>query len=159
VSTYLRDARAARTVSAIRTEGAVLLDLSAESASLAAAGARHGARSIVHAADQLAEWEIALALRPPSVRGLELAVAQLLEEIGTELDTGWRGSCGACGQPLRIAAWRWESAAADADSNRRPTARRATCAACKNLGKRGDASEMRPGEAAVRVELSEDQRS
>ena len=158
MSTYLRDARAARTVAAIRTEGAVLLDLSAESASLAAAGARHGARSIVHATDQLAEWEIALALRPPSVRGLELAVAQLLEEIGTELDTGWRGSCGACGQPLRIAAWRWESAAADADSNRRPTARRATCAACKNLGKRGDASEMRPGEAAVRVELSEDQR-
>jgi hypothetical protein len=158
MSTYLRDARAARTVSTLRMDGAVLLDLSAESASLAAAGARHGARSIVHAADQLAEWEIALALRPPSVRGLELAVAQLLEEIGTELDTGWRGSCGACGQPLRIAAWRWESAAADEDSNRRPTARRATCAACKNLGRRGDASAMRPGEAAVRVELSAEQR-
>ena len=158
MSAYLRDARAARTVSAIRTEGAVLLDLSAESASLAAAGARHGTRSIVHATDQLAEWEIAVTLRPPSVRGFELAVAQLLEEIGTELDSGWRGSCGACGQPLRIAAWRWESAAADEDSNRRPTARRATCAACKNLGKRGDASEMRPGEAAVRVELSAEQR-
>jgi len=159
MSSYLRDARAARTVSALRTEGAVLLDLSAESASLAAAGARHGARSIVHAADQLAEWEISLVLRPPSVRGLELAVAQLLEEIGSELDSGWRGSCGACGQPLRIAAWRWESAAADHDSNRRPTARRAACAACKNLGRRGDASAMRPGEAAVRVELSAEQRN
>ncbi|MGA1647161.1 MAG: hypothetical protein ACO38C_01970 [Candidatus Limnocylindrus sp.] len=158
MSTYLRDARAARTVSALRTEGALILDLSAESAALAAAGARHGTRSIVHASDQLAEWEIALALRPPSVRGFELAVAQLLEEIGTELDSGWRGSCGACGQPLRIAAWRWESAAADEDSSRRPTARRATCAACKNLGRRGDASAMRPGEAAVRVELSEEQR-
>ena len=158
MSTYLRDARAARTVSALRTEGALILDLSAESAALAAAGARHGTRSIVHASDQLAEWEIALALRPPSVRGFELAVAQLLEEIGTELDSGWRGSCGACGQPLRIAAWRWESAAADEDLSRRPTARRATCAACKNLGRRGDASAMRPGEAAVRVELSEDQR-
>ncbi|MFM7824750.1 MAG: hypothetical protein ACKO8K_01530, partial [Candidatus Limnocylindrus sp.] len=51
-----------------------LLDLSAESPSLAVAGARHGARSIVHAMDQLAEWEIAVALRPPSVRGFELAV-------------------------------------------------------------------------------------
>lgn len=158
MSTYLRDARAARTVSALRTEGALILDLNAESAALAAAGARHGTRSIVHASDQLAEWEIALALRPPSVRGLELAVAQLLEEIGTQLDSGWRGSCGACGQPLRIAAWRWESAAADEDSNRRPTARRATCAACKNLGRRGDASAMRPGEAAARVELSAEQR-
>lgn len=158
MSTYLRDARAARTFAAIRSPDAVFLDLHAESASLAAAGARHGARSIVHAADQLAEWEIALSLRPPSVRGLERAVAQLLEEIGTELDAGWRGSCGACGQPLRISAWRWESAAADDDSNRRPTARRAACAACKNLGRRGDASEMRPGEAAIRVELSDEQR-
>ena len=159
MSSHLRDARATRTVSTLRTEGALLLDLSAESASLAVAGARHGARSIVHAADQLAEWEIAIALRPPSVRGLELAVAQLLEEIGADLDAGWRGSCGACGQPLRIGAWRWESAAADEDSNRRPTARRATCTACKNLGRRGDASAMRPGEAAVRVELSAEQRA
>ncbi|MEY3726424.1 MAG: hypothetical protein RI971_1001, partial [Chloroflexota bacterium] len=53
MSTYLRDARAARTVSALRTEGALILDLSAESAALAAAGARHGTRSIVHASDQL----------------------------------------------------------------------------------------------------------
>lgn len=157
MSTYLRDARAARTVASIRTEGAVFLDLSAEDESLAAAGARRGVRSIVHAVDQLAEWEISLALRPPSVRGLELAVAQLLAEIGSEIDAGWRGSCGACGQPLRIAAWRWESAAADSDANQRPIARRATCAACKNLGRRGDASTMHPGETAERMQLTDEQ--
>ena len=157
MSTYLRDARAARTVASIRTEGAVFLDLSAENESLAAAGARRGVRSIVHAVDQLAEWEISLALRPPSVRGLELAVAQLLAEIGSEIDAGWRGSCGACGQPLRIAAWRWESAAADSDANQRPIARRATCAACKNLGRRGDASTMHPGETAERMQLTDEQ--
>lgn len=157
MSTYLRDARAARTVASIRTEGAVFLDLSAEDESLAAAGARRGVRSIVHAVDQLAEWEISLALRPPSVRGLELAVAQLLAEIGSEIDAGWRGSCGACGQPLRIAAWRWVSAAADSDANQRPIARRATCAACKNLGRRGDASTMHPGETAERMQLTDEQ--
>ena len=157
MSTYLRDARAARTVASIRTEGAVFVDLSAEDESLAAAGARRGVRSIVHAVDQLAEWEISLALRPPSVRGLELAVAQLLAEIGSEIDAGWRGSCGACGQPLRIAAWRWESAAADSDANQRPIARRATCAACKNLGRRGDASTMHPGETAERMQLTDEQ--
>ena len=149
----------ARTVAVVARDAALLLDLNADEASLAAAGARQGCRSVIHAADQLAEWEITVALRPPSVRSFELAVAQLLEEIGTDLDAGWRGSCTACGQPLRIAAWRWEEASADTVPNRRPTARRATCAACKGLGKRGDASAMRPGEAATHVDLSGELRS
>ncbi len=156
---HLRDARMARTVAAVARDGALLLDLNADEASLVAAGARQGCRSVVHAADQLAEWEISVALRPPSVRSFELAVAQLLEGIGTDLDTGWRGSCTACGQPLRIAAWRWEETSADTDPNRRPTARRAVCAACKGLGKRGDASAIRPGEAATQVALSGELRS
>ena len=156
---HLRDARLARTVAAVARDGALLLDLNADEASLAAAGARQGCRSVVHSADQLAEWEISVALRPPSVRSFELAVAQLLEEVGTELDAGWRGSCTACGQPLRIAAWRWDDTSADTDPNRRPTARRAVCAACKGLGKRGDASAMRPGEAATHVDLSGELRS
>ena len=156
---HLRDARMARTVAAVARDSALLLDLNADEASLAAAGARQGCRSVVHSADQLAEWEISVALRPPSVRSFELAVAQLLEGIGTDLDTGWRGSCTACGQPLRIAAWRWEETSADTDPNRRPTARRAVCAACKGLGKRGDASAMRPGEAATQVALSGELRS
>ena len=156
---HLRDARMARTVAAVARDGALLLDLNADEASLAAAGARQGCRSVVHSADQLAEWEISVALRPPSVRSFELAVAQLLEEVGTELDAGWRGSCSACGQPLRIAAWRWDDTSADTDPNRRPTARRAVCAACKGLGKRGDASAMRPGEAAAQVALGGELRS
>ena len=156
---HLRDARLARTVAAVARDGALLLDLNADEASLVAAGARLGCRSVVHAADQLAEWEITVALRTPSVRSFELAVAQLLEEIGTDLDAGWRGSCTACGQPLRIAAWRWEETSADTDPNRRPTARRATCAACKVLGKRGDASAIRPGETATQVALSGELRS
>ena len=156
---HLRDARMARTVAAVARDGVLLLDLNADEASLVAAGARQGCRSVVHVADQLAEWEISVALRPPSVRSFELAVAQLLEEVGTELDSGWRGSCTACGQPLRIAAWRWEETSADTDPNRRPTARRAVCAACKGLGKRGDASAMRPGEAATQIALSGELRS
>jgi len=156
---HLRDARMARIVAAVARDGALLLDLNADEASLVAAGARQGCRSVVHVADQLGEWEISVALRPPSVRSFELAVAQLLEEVGTELDSGWRGSCTACGQPLRIAAWRWEETSADTDPNRRPTARRAVCAACKGLGKRGDASAMRPGEAATQVALSGELRS
>jgi len=156
---HLRDARMARTVAAVARDGALLLDLNADEASRVAAGARQGCRSVVHVADQLAEWEISVALRPPSVRSFELAVAQLLEEVSTELDSGWRGSCTACGQPLRIAAWRWEETSADTDPNRRPTARRAVCAACKGLGKRGDASAMRPGEAATQVALSGELRS
>jgi len=157
MSTHPRDARAERTVAALPPGDALILDLYAEDASLAAAGARRSARSVVHAVDQLAEWEISVALRPPSVRGLELAVAGLLEEVGSDLDAGWRGSCTACGQPLRIGAWRWESAAADDGANRRPIGRRATCAACRGLSKRGDASAMRPGEAATQVQLSADQ--
>ena len=149
----------ARIVAAVARDGALLLDLNADEASLVAAGARQGCRSVVHSADQLAEWEISVALRPPSVRSFELAVAQLLEEVGTELDSGWRGGCTACGQPLRIAAWRWDDISADSDPNRRPTARRATCAACKGLGKRGDASAMRPGEAAAQVALGGELRS
>ena len=156
---HLRDARLARTVAAVAIDGALLLDLNADETSLVAAGARQGCRSVVHAADQLAEWEISVSLRPPSVRNFELAVAQLLEDVGTDLDAGWRGSCTACGQPLRIAAWRWEDTSADTDPNRRPIARRAICAACKTLGKRGDASAMRPGEAATQAPLSGELRS
>ncbi len=159
MSLHLRDARMDRVVAAVSNVGTLLLDLNADEASFVAAGARQNFRSVVHAADQLAEWEIAVALRPPSVRGFELAVAQLLEEVGTSLDAGWRGSCTACGQPLRIAAWRWDDPAADSDTHRRPTARRATCAACKGLGKRGDASAMQSGEAATQVELGADQRA
>ena len=146
----LRDARAARIVAATGLERGLILDLNADDASFVVAGARRGWRSVAHAADQLAEWEIGVALRPPSVRSFELAVAQLLHEVGTDLDVGWRGSCTSCGQPLRIAAWRWEDANADDDPNRRPTGRRATCAACKGLGRRGDASAMRPGHAGQR---------
>ena len=156
---HLRDARLARTVAAVTRDGALILDLNADEASLVVAGARQGCRSVIHAADQLAEWEITVALRPPSVRSFELAVAQLLEGIGTDLDAGWRGSCTACGQPLRIAAWRWEDTSADTDPNRRPAARRAVCAACKGLGKRGDASAMRPSEAATQVALGGELRS
>ena len=168
MSLHLRDARMDRTVASFtRVAGgtsaaqdrALLLDLNADEASLATAGVRQNCRSVIHAADQLAEWEITVALRPPSVRAFELAVAQLLEEVGTDLDTGWRGSCTACGQPLRIAAWRWEDPSADADTNRRPSARRATCAACKGLGRRGDAAAMRTGEAAAHVELGAEQRA
>jgi len=156
---HLRDARLARTVAAVTRDGALILDLNADEASLVVAGARQGCRSVIHAADQLAEWEITVALRPPNVRSFELAVAQLLEGIGTDLDAGWRGSCTACGQPLRIAAWRWEDTSADTDPNRRPAARRAVCAACKGLGKRGDASAMRPSEAATQVALGGELRS
>ena len=155
----LRDARAARIVAATGLERGLILDLNADDASFVVAGARRGWRSVAHAADQLAEWEIGVALRPPSVRSFELAVAQLLHEVGTDLDVGWRGSCTSCGQPLRIAAWRWEDANADDDPNRRPTGRRATCAACKGLGRRGDASAMRPGEAAAHVALGGEVRS
>ena len=160
MSLHLRDARMDRTIASVVSvpdDGALLLDLNADEASLATAGVRQNCRSVVHAADQLSEWEISVTLRPPSVRGFELAVAQLLEEVGTDLDTGWRGSCTACGQPLRISAWRWGDPSADVDTNHRPTARRATCAACKGLGRRGDASAMRVGEAATHVALGAEQ--
>ena len=153
MSLHLRDARITRAVASAARGDALILDLNGDNAALAVSGFQQNCQSIIHAADQLAEWEVAVALRPPSVRGFELAVAQLLEDVGGALDEGWRGSCTACGQPLRIAAWRWEGGEADADPRRLPTARRATCAACKGLGKRGDASAMRPGEAATLVQL------
>jgi hypothetical protein len=95
------------------------------------------------------EWTIAAELRPPTVRAYEAAAAELLAAASEALDTGWQSSCAACGQAVRVAAWRWEEAL-DADQERgQPTARRATCAACRALGRRGgDAATMLPNEVA-----------
>ena len=125
------------------------VDLTARNGVLALASVQREFRSILHARDAMDEWTIAAELRPPTVRAYEAAAAELLASASEALDTGWQSSCAACGQAVRVAAWRWEEAL-DADQERgQPTARRATCAACRALGRRGgDAATMLPNEVA-----------
>jgi len=125
------------------------VDLTARSGALALASAHRQLRSALHARDAMDEWTIAAELRPPTVRAYEAAAAELLAAASDALDAGWQSSCAACGQAVRVAAWRWEEAL-DADQERgQPTARRATCAACRALGRRGgDAAAMLPNEVA-----------
>ena len=125
------------------------VDLTARNGVLALASVQRESRSILHARDAMDEWTIAAELRPPTVRAYEAAAAELLAAASEALDTGWQSSCAACGQAVRVAAWRWEEAL-DADQERgQPTARRATCAACRALGRRGgDAATMLPNEVA-----------
>ena len=126
------------------------VDLTARSGVLAIAGARRAARTLLHARDAVDEWTIAAELRPPTVRTYEAAAAELLAAASEALDAGWQSSCAACGQAVRVAAWRWEDPL-DADREHgQPTARRATCAACRALGRRGgDAAAMLPNEVAA----------
>lgn len=125
------------------------VDLTARSGALALASAGRQLRSLLHARDAMDEWTIAAELRPPTVRAYEAAAAELLASAAEALDAGWQSSCLACGQAVRVAAWRWEEAL-DADQERaQPTARRANCAACRALGRRGgDAAAMLPNEVA-----------
>jgi len=125
------------------------VDLTARAGALALASTHRKLRSVLHARDAMDEWTIAAELRPPTVRAYEAAAADLLAAASEALDAGWQSSCAACGQAVRVAAWRWEEAL-DADQERgQPTARRATCAACRALGRRGgDAATMLPNEVA-----------
>lgn len=125
------------------------IDLTARNGVLALASVQREFRSILHARDAMDEWTIAAEIRPPTVRAYEAAAADLLAAASEALDTGWQSSCAACGQVVRVAAWRWEDAL-DADQERgQPTARRATCAACRALGRRGgEAATMLPNEVA-----------
>lgn len=131
------------------TQDQLTVDLTARSGALAMASVHRQFRSVLHARDAMDEWTIAAELRPPTVRAYEAAAAELLAAASEALDVGWQSSCLACGQAVRVAAWRWEEAL-DADQERgRPTARRATCAACRALGRRGgDASALLPNEVA-----------
>ena len=126
------------------------VDLTARSGVLALASTRREFRSLLHARDAVDEWMISTELRPPTVRAYEAAASELLASASEALDAGWQSSCAACGQAVRVAAWRWEDAL-DADRERaQPTARRATCAACRALGRRGgDAATMLPNEVAA----------
>ena len=134
---------------AVPARDQLTIDLTARSGALALASARREHRSLLHARDAMDEWTIAAELRPPTVRAYEAAAADLLAAASEALDAGWQSSCAACGQAVRVAAWRWEEAL-DADQERgQPTARRATCAACRALGRRGgDAAAMLPNEVA-----------
>jgi hypothetical protein len=126
------------------------VDLTARNGALALASTRREFRSLLHARDAVDEWMIAAELRPPTVRAYEAAASELLASASEALDAGWQSSCAACGQAVRVAAWRWEEAL-DADREHAPpTARRATCAACRALGRRGgDAATMLPNEVAA----------
>lgn len=126
------------------------VDLTARSGALALASVRRAVRSLLHARDAVDEWSIASELRPPTVRAYEAAAAELLASVSEALDTGWQSSCAACGQVVRVAAWRWDDPL-DADREQgQPTARRATCAACRALGRRGgDAATLLPSEVAT----------
>ncbi|MFM9165835.1 MAG: hypothetical protein ACKOQO_03345, partial [Candidatus Limnocylindrus sp.] len=125
------------------TRDQLTIDLTARNGVLALASVGGGFRSVLHARDAIEEWTTAAELRPPTVRASEAAAAELLASVSETLDSGWQSSCAACGQGVRVAAWRWEDAF-DADQERgQPTARRATCAACRALGRRGgDAATM-----------------
>ena len=131
------------------TRDQLTVDLTARSGALALASTHRQLRSVLHARDAMDEWTIAAELRPPTVRTYEAAAAELLAAASEALDAGWQSSCAACGQAVRVAAWRWEEAL-DADQERgQPTARRATCAACRALGRRGgDSAAMLPNEVA-----------
>lgn|GEM_PF-422330 len=136
------------------------VDLTARSGALALASARQQCRSLLHARDGVDEWTISAEIRPPTVRAFEAAAAELLASVGEALDREWQSSCAACGQAVRIAGWRWEEAL-DADlAHRQPTARRATCAACRALGRRGgDASTMLPSEVPAAAVLESEIRA
>lgn len=136
------------------TRDQLTIDLTARNGELALASVGGGFRSVLHARDAIDEWTIAAELRPPTVRAYEAAAAELLASVSETLDSGWQSSCAACGQGVRVAAWRWEDAF-DADQERgQPTARRATCAACRALGRRGgDAATMPLNETAVAAPL------
>ena len=113
----------AATGSVASTRDHVTLDLTARSGALALASAHRQLRSVLHARDAMDEWTIAAELRPPTVRAYEAAAAELLAAASEALDAGWQSSCAACGQAVRVAAWRWEEAL-DADLERgQPTAR------------------------------------
>ena len=157
------DRSAARLTAALATTTASLaagtrdqltIDLTARNGMLALASVGGGFRSVLHARDAIDEWTIAAELRPPTVRAYEAAAAELLASVSETLDSGWQSSCAACGQGVRVAAWRWEDPF-DADQERgQPTARRATCAACRALGRRGgDAATMPLNETAVAAPL------
>lgn len=157
------DRSAARLTAALATTTASLaagtrdqltIDLTARNGVLALASVGGGFRSVLHARDAIDELTIAAELRPPTVRAYEAAAAELLASVSETLDSGWQSSCAACGQGVRVAAWRWEDAF-DSDQERgQPTARRATCAACRALGRRGgDAATMPLNEAAVAAPL------
>ena len=145
------DRSAARLTAALASSGAdhLTVDLTARAGALALASVRRQHRSLLHARDAMDEWTIAAELRPPTVRAYEAAAAALLASASEALDAGWQSSCAACGQAVRVAAWRWDEAL-DADQERgQPSARRATCAACRALGRRGgDAATMLPNEVA-----------
>ncbi|MFM8915896.1 MAG: hypothetical protein ACKOFY_06575, partial [Candidatus Limnocylindrus sp.] len=136
------------------TRDQLTIDLTARNGVLTLASVGGGFRSVLHARDAIDEWTIAAELRPPTVRAYEAAAAELLASVSETLDSGWQSSCAACGQGVRVAAWRWEDAF-DADQERgQPTARRATCAACRALGRRGgDAATMPLNETAVAAPL------
>lgn len=142
------------------TRDQLTIDLTARNGVLAVASLRGGFRSLLHARDAMDVWTIAAELRPPTVRAYEAAAAALLASVAESLDSGWQSSCAACGQGVRIAAWRWEDAL-DADQERgQPTARRATCAACRALGRRaGDAAAMLPNETAIAAALEPEVRA
>lgn len=131
---------------ATSSDADLVVDLAAEDPSLALAAASLGRRTILHATDATAEWHIVFALRPPSVRAFESAADALFARIATELDVGWRGGCATCGQPFRVAAYKWEEPAHAYDPNATPVARRGTCAACRAQGGRGDVGEPARGE-------------
>lgn len=125
------------------------VDLTARTGALALASVRRQHRSLLHARDAVDEWAIASELRPPTVRAYEAAAAELLASVSEALDAGWQSSCAACGQAVRVAAWRWDDPR-DADHEQgQPTARRATCPACRALGRRGgDSATLLPNEVA-----------
>mgnify|MGYP006267935955 CR=1 FL=1 len=126
----------ARASSTAKTSNPIAIDLTARSGALAVAGARQTMRSLLYARDAVDEWSIAAELRPPTVRAYEAAAAEFVSAAAA-LDEGWRSVCAACGQEVRVAAWRWDD---PLDADRRgaqPTARRATCAACRAIGRRG----------------------
>ncbi len=156
----LTAALAASFASAAPVRDQLAVDLTARSSAVPLASVALGLRSLVHARDAVDDWTISAELRPPTVRAYEAAAAELLASAGEALDGGWESSCAACGQAVRVAAWRWEEAL-DADSERgQPTARRATCAACRALGRRGgDASTLLTGEVAVATPLSPEVRA
>ena len=126
------------------------VDLTARNGVVALASVRREFRSLLHARDAVDEWTIAAELRPPTVRAYEAAAAELMASVSEVLDVGWQSSCAACGQAVRVSAWRWEDPF-DADREQgQPTARRATCPACRALGRRGgDSATMLPNETAA----------
>ena len=146
--------------SAASARDQLTVDLTARSGSLALASGQQQCRSLLHARDAVDEWMIAAEIRPPTVRAYEAAAAEFLAAVGEALDREWQSGCAACGQAVRVSAWRWEEAL-DADhAHRQPTARRATCAACRALGRRGgDASTLLPSQVAAATPLEPEVRA